>query len=104
MTPEGFRYDETPLASVKLHALGRRFERGRYYDDAAIKSDIAALAHVAEMPSDTRDFVVEVSAGVWVTTMSMSLIDNRGEPMRIAVARSYFVGGMTARFLASDAA
>jgi hypothetical protein len=97
MTPEHFHFDVIQLAFVKLHALARRFERGRHYDDEAVKTDIAAFARTGDMPMDTHDFVIDVSGGVWVATMSMTMINDRDEPTRMAVARSYFVGGMRAR-------
>jgi hypothetical protein len=73
MTPEHFHFDVIQLAFVKLHALARRFERGRHYDDEAVKTDIAAFARTGDMPMDTHDFVVDVSGGVWVATMSMTM-------------------------------
>jgi hypothetical protein len=52
----------TPIAVVSLHALGRRLERGRGRDQAAIIRDLARLADAPE-----RDEVATPeSEGAWI--------------------------------------
>jgi len=53
------------LASVSLHALARRYQRGQDTTEAAIFADLAALARDFRAVTSPR-FTVAVPGGVWV--------------------------------------
>lgn len=93
---ERFRFGSAPAASVPLHALARRFQRGWDVSEVAIRADLAALAAPRpDMLAAGGDFSVPLADGCWVGTVTE--IDDRGTPTRILVVRSFMAADMTAR-------
>lgn len=65
IAPRDCRFIERSLAGVSLHALARRFERGRDGSDAAVIRDLAALAahHPDRLPASA--FRLRAPSGWW---------------------------------------
>jgi hypothetical protein len=96
VSPELFRFGNTPVASVPLHALARRFQRGWDVSDAAVRADLAALAcPCPDVLASGGEFTVPLADGCWVGTVTE--IEARGEPARILVVRSFIGAHMSAR-------
>jgi hypothetical protein len=66
--PAPLRESSTMLASLGLHALARRFQRGADRSDDAVKADLLALAHAApDAVIDGGEFEIATpSGGRWV--------------------------------------
>jgi hypothetical protein len=92
---ERFRFDQVPVATLPLHALARRYQRGWDNSDAAICADLRALAapHPDTLAAG-EDFNVAVADGVWVGNVTR--IQYCGEPLLILAVRSFVSAGMTA--------
>jgi hypothetical protein len=79
------------LASVSLHALARRYQRGWDKSDTAIFADLAVLAHDFREAVTLPRFAVAVSKGAWVGEPM-----NAGESTVLAV-RTYYDADSGAR-------
>jgi hypothetical protein len=72
------------LASVSLHALARRYQRGWDTSDTAIFAELAVLAHDFRQAVALPRFAVAVPGGAWVGEPM-----NAGESMVLAVRTFY---------------
>jgi hypothetical protein len=96
LSPEALRFDHALIASVPLHALARRLQRGWDVSDAEVRADLAALACTRpDVLAAGRKFNVPLATGCWVG--SVAEIEDRGEPVRILVVRSFIRAHMSAR-------
>ena len=96
-----FESDSLRVASVSLHALAPRYERGRN-SDAAIRADLATLAVPRpDVLAAGGDFTEPLADGQWVGTLTE--IEDRGEPVRIFAVRSFIGADMEARTDATEA-
>jgi hypothetical protein len=85
---ERFRFDQVPVATLPLHALARRYQRGWDNSDAAICGDLRALAAPhPETLAAGEDFNVDVADGAWIGNVTE--IQYRGEPLLILAVRSF---------------
>jgi len=83
-------------ASVPLHALGRRYQRGWDVSDTAIRADLAELADPRpDLLARYGEFTVPLADGCWVGTVAE--IEERGESVRILAVRTFVSEAMTAR-------
>jgi hypothetical protein len=75
------------IASLSLHALGRRFQRGFDTSDAAILSELRAMALChADIVETPGDFAIGGSGGNWVGTLGQR------DGMRVLAIRSFKPG------------
>jgi hypothetical protein len=88
IAPAMFLGDFLPAADIGLHALARRFQRGRRSGLTALREDFVALAAVyPQVVTAMGDFPVEVEGGVWLTNV---MCDDERRPclvVRTFVAR-----------------
>ena len=96
-TADRVRFTSTAVACVSLHALARRYQLGWDNSNAAICRDLLTLAN---LPPETVERGGEFSTpqvadgGRWLG--SVIEIAEKGDPMTIAVARSFISADMTA--------
>jgi hypothetical protein len=93
VSPERFRFEHALVASVPLHALARRFQRGWDLSDAAVRAALASPR--PDVLAAGGEFTVPLPEGCWVGTVAE--IEDRSEPARILVVRSYIGADMEAR-------
>lgn len=87
-TRERYALCVTPLATVSLHALARRFERGAGRDDAATLRDLTRLATVAATDADDGAPLptpreVPVTGGRWAGDRCVARDHETGHKHRI---------------------
>jgi hypothetical protein len=94
---EEFRFETIIAASVPLHALARRFQRGWDNSDTAIRADLHALAEPCEGTlAAGGEFAVPIAhGGKWVGVVTE--IKDRGDTVRVLVVRTFRDAGMAAR-------
>jgi hypothetical protein len=81
-------FEVAPIASIPLHALARRFQRGWTNTEVAIRADLLALAGpAAELIDRGAGFAVPVDDGSWVG--SVVEIEHFGAPVAIMVVRTF---------------
>jgi hypothetical protein len=86
-------FEVAPIASVPLHALARRYQRGWTNTETAIRADLLALVVPAADVIDRGDnFAVPVTDGLWVG--GVVAIEHFGEPAAIMVVRTFRDAGM----------
>jgi hypothetical protein len=97
VTLDRFHFDMAPIASVPLHGLARRYQRGWTNSAAAIKADLCALATTPEhVFMAGGDFSVPAADdGKWVGVVTE--IDHQGTPWLLLVVRTFRDAGMSAR-------
>src|SRR5665647_1627305 len=89
-----FSFTNAPLATISLHALARRYQRGFNNSDAAISTDLHALSRPPPGLLDNfGDFYIATESGFWVGPVVE--IEDRGGPARILVARTFVTEDMT---------
>jgi hypothetical protein len=93
VSPERFRFEDALVASAPLHALARRFQRGWDLSDAAVRAALASPR--PDVLAAGGEFTVPLPEGCWVGTVAE--IEDRSEPARILVVRSYIGADMEAR-------
>lgn len=77
------------LATIGLHALARRFQRGFDTSDEALFSEFRAIAAVANDIIDAREvFRIQVPDGVWAGAVA-SVTDERGERSHVVSIRTF---------------
>jgi hypothetical protein len=89
-----FSFTSALAASVSLHALARRFQRGRDNSDAAIRADLAALATpVDDVLEASGDFRVLTADGQWIGEPTET--EDRGKLKTILAVRTFVSSDMT---------
>jgi hypothetical protein len=85
-----FRFNSIALASLNLHAIGRRYQRGLDNSPAAIVSDLRSIADVAAEVAETDgNFEINVAGGVWAGHV-MEIRDEDGrDPTKILSIRTF---------------
>jgi hypothetical protein len=90
-----FSFTSALAASVSLHALARRYERGSNNSAAAIRADLVALMRpVDDVLEGSNDFTIPAGDGQWVGEATE--VDDRGKVKCILAARSFISVDMTA--------
>ena len=81
--------DTRPLATISLHALGRRFQRGGCYE-AAVMQDLKDIMRVGVTPGDD----VRCHTGLWVGPVIACGDAYRQRTVRLRDVRSYLSSEM----------
>jgi hypothetical protein len=74
IAPHRFRFDMLTIASVSLHCLSRRYQRGMAITDADVFADLRSLAQAhgkLDRAQPGEDFTVQVADGKWVGSCTM---------------------------------
>jgi hypothetical protein len=91
-----FEFDSVPLAAVSLHGLARWFQRASDVSDAAILTNLRALAsYSSETLLDGGEFAEPAGDGQWVGVVTE--IEDRGEAVPILVVRTFLPTEMGVR-------
>jgi len=75
----------TPVVSISLHALARRFERGRDRSSAAVLADMERLAS----PADEADERVPTADGHWIGDVITAGDGGAGRTLRLRSIRTW---------------
>jgi hypothetical protein len=84
-----FRFYPRPICQISIHAIARRFQRGRTQDEAFIKTDMSLVLEAQPWRREIgEEFTVKVDAGEW---RGRILWSNKGTEnyYHIAAARTF---------------
>lgn len=87
--PDSYSAGMHTLASVSLHALARRFQRGSIVTDVAVTSDLRALAEACgRLVAQKGPFELSCANGRWIGRVAYGEVRNGGRS-RVVIVRTF---------------